>query len=65
MDSSRAIYKSPEVPHQKHETTDCPRSRPFFVGCKGIEQTDDENWKYFVTFVGQLKLMILSTDINV
>ncbi len=31
MDSSRAIYKRPEVPYQKHEATDCPRSRPFFL----------------------------------
>ena len=27
-------------------------------------QTDEENWKYFITFVRKFKSMILSTDIN-
>ena len=30
----------------------------------GDGQTDDDNWKYFFTFVRKLKSMILSTDIN-
>ncbi len=27
-------------------------------------QTDDENWKNFITFVEKIKSMILSTDIT-
>jgi hypothetical protein len=30
----------------------------------GNGQTDDENWKLLITFVGKFKSMILSTDIN-
>ena len=30
----------------------------------GDGQTDDDNWKYFITFVRKFKSMTLSTDIN-
>ena len=30
----------------------------------GNGQTDDENWKYFITFVRKFKSMILLANIN-